>query len=91
MGYFVSAGLPNPLTPMKLVLKYESVRLASANPPPSIPGTKRKRKKKEKCFRKFPLPWVYLLESIIHIYFDRRIEYETVGTTVFSAKQPKTC
>lgn len=52
MGYFVSAGLPNPLTPMKLVLKYESVRLASANPPPSIPGTKRKRKKKRKMLQK---------------------------------------
>lgn len=47
MGYFVSAGLPNPLTPMKLVLKNESVRLASANPPPSIPGTEKKKKKKK--------------------------------------------
>lgn len=89
MGYLVSAGLPNPLTPMKLVLKYESVRLASANPPPSIPGTKRKREKK-KPQKIFPEPWVYSLVSIICIdfYFFPQgvVEY---GTTVFSAEQPK--
>lgn len=90
MGYLVSAGLPNPLTPMKLVLKYESVRLASANPPPSIPGTKRKREKK-KPQKIFPEPWVYSLVSIICIDFyffpQGGVEY---GTTVFSAEQPKT-